>query len=217
MKITQQQKQELARQFGISLPMLQAFLEVESAGSGFFTDWKGQQRIKIQFEPHWFKRLLPADLLQRIYALWEKQEKKQGKLTETEKLLLHNWQIAVLNKVDVQQAEWQAFNCAYAIHPDTAMQSASWGLGQVMGFHYKDLGFKTAAALVEAFKQSEYEQVKGMLTFCQKKKGLMEAMQARNWDRVAFLYNGPKYAEHGYQLKLAKAYSKYEKHQRMIV
>jgi len=217
MKITLQEKQELAKQFGISLAMLQAFLEVESAGSGFFTDWKGQPRIKIQFEPHWFKRLLPAAKLQHIYDLWDKQEKKKAKLTETEKLLLHNWQIAVLNKVDVQQAEWQSFNCAYAICPDTAMQSASWGLGQVMGFHYKDLGYKSVAAKVEAFKQSEYEQVKGMLTFCQKKKGLMEAMQARNWDRVAYLYNGADYAKGSYHLKLAKAFSKYEKHQRLTV
>ncbi|MEJ8803120.1 N-acetylmuramidase family protein [Pontibacter sp. H249] len=211
MKITLQQKQELARQFGISLPMLQAFLEVESAGSGFFSDWKGQPRIKIQFEPHWFKRLLPGDILKNIYELWDKQEKGKVKLTDTQKLLLHNWQIAVLNKVDVQQAEWQAFNCAFAIHPDAAMQSASWGLGQVMGFNHKMLGFASAGEMVEAFKRSEYEQVKGMLHYLENKKGMMAAIRSLNWNKVAELYNGSNYAAGGYHIKLAKAYVKYSK------
>lgn len=202
---------ELAAQFGISLPMLQAFLEVESAGSGFFADWHGRQRIKIQFEPHWFKRLLPGHILQNIYDLWDKQEKGQVKLNGAQKLLLHNWQIAVLNKVDVQQAEWQSFNCAFAIDQDAAMKSASWGLGQVMGFNHESLGFETVGEMVEAFKKNEYEQVKGMLNYLKNKRGMMDAIKSLNWNKVAELYNGSNYAAGGYHLKLAKAYVKHSK------
>mgnify|MGYP005756822361 CR=1 FL=1 len=216
MKITIQQKRELAEQFGISLPMLQAFLEVESAGSGFFTDWHGRQRIKIQFEPHWFKRLLPTATTKRIVELWEVHEQKTRKLLESEKLLLHNWQVAVLNKVDIQQAEWQAFNCAFAIDPEAAMKSASWGLGQVMGFNHGMLNFTTVGQMVEAFKQGEYEQVKGMLSYLENKKGMMAAIKALNWNRVAELYNGRDYAAGGYHLKLAKAYVKHSKNGQVV-
>lgn len=169
---------ELASQFGISLAMLQAFLEVESAGSGFFTDWHGQQRIKIQFEPHWFKRYTGT---------------------------------RIANGVEAQRKEWDAFNEAAQVSLEAAMLSTSWGLGQVMGFNYKLAGYASVDDMVDAFKKSEQEQVKGMLNFCKNRKGLMEAIQSLNWHKVALLYNGSNYAEGGYHLKLAKAYVRHSK------
>jgi len=183
MKITLQQKQALAEQFDVSLPMLQAFLEVESAGSGFFTDWNGQSRVKIQFEPHWF----------RHYT---------GK--------------RIPNGVEAQYKEWEAFNEAAVVSLEAAMLSTSWGMGQVMGFNYKLAGFASVHAMVDAFKKSEYEQVKGMLNFCKNRRGLMEAIRGLNWHRAAELYNGSNYAAGEYHLKLAKAYSKYFKHHRAV-
>ena len=72
-------------------------------------------KIMIQFEPSWFKRYVPN----APAGIWS------------------------TNKVDVQSKEWKAFNNAFAINKEAAMLSTSIGLGQIMGFHYKRLGYKT--------------------------------------------------------------------------
>lgn len=50
--LREQDRQELADEFGIELRALKAVLKVESAGSGFGTSGK----VKIQFEPYHFKK-----------------------------------------------------------------------------------------------------------------------------------------------------------------
>ena len=72
-------------------------------------------KILIQFEPAWFKRQDP-------YApsgLWS------------------------VNKVERQEKEWSAFNDAWKINPHAAMLSTSIGLGQIMGFNYRRIGYKS--------------------------------------------------------------------------
>ena len=61
-------------------------------------------KILIQFEPHWFMRKAP-------YV-------PNG-----------NWSV---NKVDVQSREWLAFNEAFRLNPDGAMEASSIGLGQLI-------------------------------------------------------------------------------------
>ena len=52
--INKQELSELSESFGIPIPSIQAIIEVESAGQGFD---KATGKIKIQFEPSWFKKL----------------------------------------------------------------------------------------------------------------------------------------------------------------
>lgn len=208
-RVTKAEVAELAASFKVPVAKAHAFIKVESGTGGFFTDWKGQSRIKIQFEPHYFKKLLPKAIFNEIVDLWNKYV-KQVPLTEEQKTLLHNWQVVCANKVDVQLAEWQAFNAAFAIHPETAMLSASWGAMQVMGAEHKKAGYATVAAMVDAFKASEYNQVKGGLNFCATKPGLLAAIQASDWHKAARLYNGSQYKKHGYHIKLAEAEEAYK-------
>jgi hypothetical protein len=114
----------------------------------------------------------------------------------------------ILNGVEGQAKEWIAFGEAYAIHPDAAMMSTSWGLGQIMGANYKLAGYSSIQAMVNEFKIGEYYQLKGMLNFIKNQPGMYNALRSKDWARFARLYNGPNYKVNDYDNKLADAYSK---------
>lgn len=145
-------------------------------------------KIVIQFEPVWFKKKAP-------FA-------PSGK-----------WSI---NKVENQAKEWIAFNNAFSISPDAAMQATSIGLGQIMGFHYKRLGYKSVGEMWDSFKASEYNQVLGIAKFIKTDPGLFNALKGKNWHMVAVKYNGSEYKElakkynrEPYNISMEKAFVKY--------
>ncbi|MGJ1295531.1 N-acetylmuramidase domain-containing protein [Sphingobacterium spiritivorum] len=149
-------------------------------------------KILIQFEPHWFKRKVP-------YA-------PSG-----------NWSV---NKVDVQSKEWPAFNEAFRINADGAMESTSIGLGQLMGFHYKIMGYKSVGEMWDYAKLGEYEQVVQLCIFLKNYLGgrILRYLSVKDWHNVAVYYNGSgymtiakKYGREPYNISMQKAYEKYKK------
>ena len=129
-------------------------------GGKGFDDETG--KVTIQFEPVWFKKKAP-------YApsgIWS------------------------VNKVDVQRKEWIAFNDAYKKNPDAAMQSTSIGLGQIMGFHYKKLGYNTVGEMWDDAKKGIEEQIKQMVKFINSDPNLLNALKKHDWTKVATIYNG---------------------------
>jgi hypothetical protein len=115
----------------------------------------------------------------------------------------------IKNGVEGQTREWEAFNEAWAIDKESTMLSTSFGLPQVMGFNFKAAGFKSVGAMLDAFKESEENQVRGMLSFIKSNKNLHAAIKAKDWRTFAYYYNGPKYQVNKYDYKLAKAYAKH--------
>lgn len=113
----------------------------------------------------------------------------------------------IANGVENQDAEWKAYNEAVKIDANAAMKSTSWGLGQVMGFNHVAAGFDTVQEMVTAFKTSELEQFKGMLTFIKANPKMYNALQKKDWPTFARYYNGPKYKEFNYDIRLEKAYN----------
>lgn len=146
-------------------------------------------KIMIQFEPHWFRKKAP-------YApsgLWS------------------------VNKVDVQSKEWLAFNDAFRKNPNGAMESTSIGLGQIMGFHYKRLGFATVGAMWDDAKKGLENQIRQIATFIATDKKLRLAILDKDWFTIASVYNGSgflaiakKYGREPYNISMAKAYNKYK-------
>lgn len=147
-------------------------------------------KIMIQFEPSWFRKKAP-------YA-------PSGK-----------WSV---NKVDVQKKEWEAFNDAYSKHPNAAMEATSIGLGQIMGFHYKRLGFKTVGEMWDHAKTSLENQIWQICQFIATDSRLKKAIVSKDWLTVAKIYNGAgfmaiarKYGREPYNISMEKAYAKYKK------
>lgn len=160
---------KLSEEFGIEMSSIKAFVEVESSGEGF--DPK-TGKIKIQFEPGWFKKFT---------------------------------KLVINNGVESQEKERKAFNLAFSKNPDKAMQSTSWGCMQVLGLHFKALGFKSVDDFIDFMKVSEHNQVWAGLAFIRSNKNLFRALQIKDWDTVARIYNGPLYYIKGYHKKLANA------------
>ena len=124
-------------------------------------------KLLIQFEPNWFRKFVPK----ARPGVWSQ------------------------NKVDVQSREWIAFNDAFRINPDAAMQATSIGLPQIMGFHWKRLGYANVGAMWDDFKRGEYQQLCALVRFILTDPKLLKAVKERDWYRIAYIYNGAKFVE----------------------
>lgn len=124
-------------------------------------------KLIIQFEPAWFRKKAP-------YApsgLWS------------------------VNKVDVQAKEWKAFNDAFSKNADAAMQATSIGIGQIMGFNYKLLGFDSVGAMWDNAKQGIEQQIDQICKFIIGTPAILAAIIRKNWEQIATIYNGKGYKE----------------------
>ena len=158
---------------------LNSVIRVESSGHGF-SPVTG--RIIIQFEPSWFKR---------EYHEW--QSHTAG----------HTW---VNNGVGNQTEEWKAFDDAFYIDKNAAMQATSIGLMQVMGFHWSELGFTSVGAMWDFAKESEANQVTLGIRFIKSIPKLNQALINKDWKTFAYYYNGSAYAKFKYDTRLATEY-----------
>ena len=146
-------------------------------------------KILIQFEPAWFKRKSPF----APSGLW------------------------TVNRVQRQISEWLAFNDAFSKDKEAAMESTSIGLGQIMGFHWKRLGYKHVGEMWDDAKKGLHRQVWQICKFIATDIKLQSAIKAHDWDGVATIYNGSgykalaqKYHRLPYDQSLNNAYLKYK-------
>lgn len=100
------------------------------------------------------------------------------------------------------EAEYGRLEQALALDRGAALQSASWGLGQIMGYHAATLGYGDAGAMVEAFCDGEDAQLDGVARFIRRNAVLNDSLRRRQWQTVARLYNGADYACNEYDRKL---------------
>ena len=105
------------------------------------------------------------------------------------------------------------YRCAAEIDAKAAIESVSWGIGQVMGAHWAWLGYASVEALVAEAREGAGGQVRLMLKFIAK-AGLAKALESRDWAAFARGYNGPAFAASGYHTKLAAACLRYSSLQR---
>ena len=154
-------------------------LQVETRGCGFFAD----RRPVILFERHIFSR------------------KTQGRFDPQAPDLSNPKAGGYAGGV----AEYDRLERAMALDARAALMSASWGLGQVMGFHASDLGYGSVEQFVSRMMESEDEQLGALAAFIQK-NGLVKPLKAHDWATFAKGYNGPAYAKNQYDKKLAAAY-----------
>ncbi len=119
------------------------------------------------------------------------------------------------NKIDIQSKEWEAFNEAFKINPEAAMLSTSIGLPQIMGFHWKRLGYRSVGDMWDDFKVGELNQIKALIRFIETDSRLKNALISKDWHSVASIYNGKFYREQAkrigrepYDISFAKVYEK---------
>lgn len=103
-------------------------------------------------------------------------------------------------------AQYGRLQAAYALNPNAALQSASWGAFQIMGENYTQAGFESVETMVEAMRTGVGAHLAAFVSFIKNDPILTRSIVAKNWAQFAEHYNGPGYAKNGYDVKLAAAY-----------
>ncbi len=92
---------------------------------------------------------------------------------------------------------------------ESALQSVSWGIGQIMGFNYEIASFATVDTMVADMVKDEHAQLLAMANFI-KGNGLDGALKRQNWTSFARGYNGADFKRNDYDTRLASAHAKYK-------
>jgi len=193
-----------AERLGVELAAIKAVNEVESRGAGFFEPGK------------------PAILFER--HIMHRQLSRVGKGDDAEQIRRHVADLVATlpNLVNPSPggynggiAEHARLARAKMIDANAAIESTSWGLFQIMGFHWAHLGYPSAQAYADSMKVNEANQLDAFVRFIEADLALHKALKGRKWVTFARLYNGPAYARNLYDVKLARAYVRYAEQQQV--
>jgi hypothetical protein len=110
------------------------------------------------------------------------------------------------NEVGDQATEWRAFNSAFEVNEEAAMKSTSIGIMQIMGFHHAETGFRTVGEMWDYAKESEYNQVLLAINWIKTVRPLDLAIKNKDWQQIAYYYNGRNYRAFHYNNRLLSAY-----------
>lgn len=180
----------IGHEIGVGEDVIHAVLDVESRGKGF--DSKG--RPIILFEPHIFYRQLKRDPALQAEAV-------------SAGLAYPKW------RRNYPKDSYPRLERAIKINERAALCSASWGLGQVMGFNHALAGFDTVQDFVLAMMDDEDNHLEAMIAFIvsaglddelreleSAKTRAQRIAAARDFARG---YNGSGYEKNRYHIRIA--------------
>jgi len=189
-KTVRMELSKLAEDHAIDAACLLAVISVESGGC-LGKQINGRLEPLIRFEGHYFYRLLGNAKRNKAVV--------QGLASPTAG--------RVRNPVR-QTARWKLLERASEIDRPAALESCSWGVGQVMGAHWRWLGYGSVDALVADARESISGQVRLMVRFIQK-TGLIKKLDNQDWAGFARAYNGPAFHRNRYAQKMRDAFLLY--------
>jgi len=167
----------------VGAPELWAVLKIEARGWGFLPD----RRPVILFERHQFSE--------------RTNHQFDGSHPDISNQVGGGYGASGAHQYDRLQR-------AISLNRTAALQSVSWGLGQIMGFNAQAAGYSNVEGLVAAMIQSENEQLRGMASFILS-GDLHHPLREHRWADFARKYNGAGYAAHNYHGRLAEAYQRF--------
>lgn len=176
--------EQAAKRLGVEARAIQTVAKVESHGSGFLPTGEP----KILFERHIFYRRLKAagidpDKVSPFICSPTPGGYKGG------------------------AAEHQRLQIAVKVDRGIALESASWGEFQIMGFHWKALKYPTLQAFINAMYAGAEGHLDSFVRYIEANPQLVKALKAKDWAAFARGYNGPAYANNAYDTKMAAAYA----------
>lgn len=160
-----------AKAIGCEVEAIQAVARVESGGRGGF-DEKG--RLLLRFEGHHFRKYT------------------NGKYDKSHPHLSYPY-----SQQRIKPHGYSAFNEAFALDPVAAMLACSYGMFQILGSHYDDMGFDTVGEFVDFLKRGEAEQLEIFVRFC-RVNGLIDELKRLDFAGFARVYNGANYRDFNY-------------------
>lgn len=186
-KIPESEFRRAANRLKCDVAAVMAVAEVESPKGPFLPTGEPT----ILFEPHIFSRLTKRRF-----------DKSHPKLSYP------NWKAGAYGAYSAQHGKLQK---AALLDRSAALQSCSWGQFQIMGFNYARCGHRTIQSFVNAMYASAAAQFDAFVAFNLADPALVTAIRGRMWATYARIYNGPAYATHKYDQRLAAAYARHVK------
>lgn len=173
---------EAAARLDVDVALIAAVAEVESAGAGFLPD----KRPKILFERHVFSRRTSRRFDHAYPSISNPRSGGYG-----------------------ASGAYQYTRLAIALdlNRTAALESASWGRFQCMGFNAELCGWPNVEAFVADMCRSEAEHLKAFIGYCQA-TDLFDDLEAHDWRAFTRGYNGPGNVD-AYAPKLEAAYRKH--------
>lgn len=189
-KLTDSQILSQAKALGIEAAALKTVIEVECKGSGFNTDGTPV----ILFERHVMRQRLITN--------------SQSKIADQMMIKRPDLCSKTAGGYGLYSAQHGRLNAAAQYHRTSALESASWGIGQVMGYHWKSLAYPSLQSFINAMYKDEASQLDAMCRYI-KVNNLVNALKNKDWKAFARGYNGAAYAKNNYDVKLGNAYKKW--------
>lgn len=180
-----------AQRIGVEPAAVRAVAEVETSGRGGFLP---DGRAVILFEGHVFWQRLklyglnPVDYMRGnediLHVEWTRRYYRGG------------------------AKEYERLERAAKIHKQAALESASWGVFQIMGFNHEKCDCGDVQEFVRRMSENMKEQVDLWIEFM-RHEGLDECLHRHKWALFALRYNGKGYKTNRYDERIRKAYLKY--------
>ncbi|QKZ15173.1 N-acetylmuramidase family protein [Spirosoma sp. KUDC1026] len=183
-KLTAADFQRAATALGVDVATIRAVTAVESGGSGFLSDG----RCVIRYEPHIFSKYTKG-LYDKPYPELSYPRLKPGYPTSVN----HSWEL---------------FKKAATLSPSAATMACSWGMFQLMGFHWTTCGCASISEFIRLMEESEGAQLDLFISFI-RSMGLSDELRRKDWAGFARAYNGAGYKINRYDVKLSQAYNRY--------
>lgn len=191
-KLTEADFKNAALWLDVPVAAIKAFEEVESKGDGFLPDG----HPIILFERH---------------VMYARTKAKYG-FTRADALVkqfpdLINPKAGGYGKTSEQPGRLD--RAAKLIDRECAIESASWGLFQVLGMNWKDLGYSSLQSFVNAMYANEAGQLEAFVRFIKANPKIHSALKRKDWKAVAAGYNGPNFQINAYDVKLSAAFARH--------
>jgi len=194
--------------------LIRAVTEVEGRGRGFLPDG----RPLILFERHVFRQQL-LKLMKASTATAVSVAKILGvgvPVTGPNIALLDDTMMSLHGDIYSEKlggyiggaSEYKRLEKAAQFSLSAARSSASWGMFQIMGYHFATLGYGSVEEMVKLACVSETSHLKDFCKFVQADQKLITSLRGKDYLTFARTYNGP--GQQGYDEKIRTAYQKFK-------
>lgn len=189
-KLTDLQIIEQAKKLGVEVAALKSVIQVECKGSGFNNDGTPV----ILFERHVMRQRLIANHLPKVAD--QMMIKRPDLCSKTQ------------GGYGLYSVQHKKLDDAAKFDRTSALESCSWGIGQVMGYHWYNLGYESIQQFINQMYKDEASQLEAMCRYI-KFNNLINALKNKDWTAFAKGYNGKNYKVNNYDVKLGNAYKKF--------
>lgn len=163
-----------AEYLGTDPVYLKAVAAIESAGENFW-NVNGKKVPPIRPEAHWFGRLT------------------NYQFNDTHPhISSRSWDPSLA--ATTREEAWKQYEEMKSLDPKAAAEATSWGPFQIMGFHWRRMGYPSVEAFIDDMDGPDDDgQMNTFVEFVKRDLSLLRAIRSGDWDTWEKAYNGGGY------------------------